>query len=92
MQGYPAGIDSSNPGRGGDYQPFMSLFLDGMKKGGLAGASLACEKECTVGVLDKVFRQLQFGIMSNHGLRLEKESYFCYGCSLFVGTKLIRFF
>ena len=74
MQGYPAGIDSRNPGRGSDYQPFMSLFLDGMEKGSLAGASLAGEKDRAVGVFDKVFRQLQFGIKDTHGIDARKRN------------------
>ncbi len=74
MQGYPAGIDSRNPGRGGDYQPFMGLHLDGMEKGGLASASFACEKDRAIGVLDKVFRQLQFGIKDTHGVDARKRN------------------
>jgi len=66
MQGHPAGIDGRDSGRGGDYQPFMRLLFDGMEKGGFAGAGLAGEKYRAVGLLDKGFRQVQFGVRDVH--------------------------
>jgi len=67
MQGDAAGVDGRDPGGRGDHQPFVGLFFDCMEEGGLAGARLAGEKDGAVGVLDKGFRQFEFGVGNTHG-------------------------
>ena len=66
VQGDAAGIDGGDAGRGRYHQPFAGLFLEGMQKSGLAGAGLPGQKNIAVGMPDKFFCQMKFGILNAH--------------------------
>ena len=66
MKGDATGVDSRNPCRGSDHHPFVRLFLDSVQKGGFAGSGLARQKNRAVGLFNKGFCQLQFGIEEAH--------------------------
>jgi hypothetical protein len=66
MQGDAAGIDGRDTGRSRYHQPFMRFFLNGMEKGGFAGAGFAGQKDMAVGMLDKFFGDPEFGSRDVH--------------------------